>query len=87
MSTPKTDEQSKAALWCIHIAGPDEIHACTSERDAVERAKVFNEWANNLAKERGYDFIQNPATPQPWPDYFKAEDHAIDLRRQLNNSY
>jgi hypothetical protein len=67
------------ATWCVHVAGPDEVHACESRKDAENKAAAFNTWANKLCAEIGNP-NRNPASAKLWP--YDSRSHAADLKSQ-----
>ena len=67
-------------LWCVTVAGPDEVHAASSHADAVDRAAKMNralhvDCAGMLPKTA--QPILCFAYPAPWP--WSPESHAKDL--------
>ena len=64
------------ALWCIRIAGPDEVFAAESHDAAIEVAREHNDHMKILAPE---DREMVRAYVELWP--WSAESHADDLRR------
>lgn len=63
-----------ATLWCVHVSGPDEVHAQPSREEAEATAKVWNSYF----KRQGWDEMSAAAEPWPW----SPKSHAADLAKQ-----
>jgi hypothetical protein len=64
-------------LWCVHVIGPDDVHAAPSEaeaRRAVAHMEKF--WKERYPEEAGWGFVSFEAIP--WPH--SPESHARDVR-------
>lgn len=72
-------------LWCVHIIGPDDVHAAP-DFDMAER------WAvNQNAKMRAYTIAAGMANDPHWPECravvavwpWDADSHANDVPKSL----
>jgi hypothetical protein len=68
-------------LWCIHIPGPDDIHAARDREHAEQMANVHNAFMRRQFL-RGWSENDPPfegclALVAPWP--WDAAAHAEDL--------
>lgn len=61
-------------LWCLHILGPDDIHAAPSKEHAERAAERFNEIYGPVAASAG---VMCRAVAAPWPH--SPESHAEDV--------
>jgi hypothetical protein len=66
----------KAELWCLHIVGPDDVHAAPSKAHAEKAAAAFNEQFKGSAN-------LMHAEVAPWPH--SAESHAEDVEKFIPN--
>lgn len=71
--TPAT--QRDARLWCVHIHGPDDVHAMPSRAAALERANELNEIFGQHPHEEGDPIMR--AVVIEWPH--SANAHKQDL--------
>ena len=73
-------------LWCVHIAGPDELHAAPDYWTALGWAADLNAFmvkraaAEQWAADENWPRVQ--AIVQPWP--WTSEQHAESLKRELD---
>ena len=67
--------QGDARLWCVHIHGPDEVHAMPSRAAALERANELNEIFGQHPHEEGDPIMR--AVVIEWPH--SANAHKQDL--------
>lgn len=71
--TAWTAQQKATIKWCMHIIGPDEVHAARSYEKAVAMAEEMNR-----AMGARYDGSEHEplafsmAAPYPWPDHAAA---------------
>ena len=66
-------------LWCVTVAGPDELHAVPDYATGVRKARELNEWLErNNKKDENAPIIFALIDEWPWD----AESHAKDLVRQ-----
>ncbi|RFA24273.1 hypothetical protein CAI21_22330 [Alkalilimnicola ehrlichii] len=63
---PRTPE-----LWCVHVLGPDDVHAAPSKAHAEKAAEMFNERFGPVAERTG---VMVKAVVAPWPH--SPEAHA-----------
>lgn len=71
-------------LWCVHVIGPDEVHATASLRDAVRAAHGFNTWWHPRTKDDSdADYVLMYANVAQWPH--DAESHASSLADPSND--
>lgn len=61
-------------LWCMHILGPDDVHAAPSKFHAEKAAAAFNERFGPISKETD---VMCRAVVEPWPH--SPESHAADV--------
>lgn len=61
-------------LWCLHILGPDDVHAAPSKEHAERAAERFNEIHGPVAASAG---VMCRAVAAPWPH--SPESHAEDV--------
>ncbi|MFT8418441.1 MAG: hypothetical protein ABF636_06375 [Acetobacter sp.] len=69
----------KGPLWCVTIAGPDEVHAVADYATGVRKARELNVWLekNNKTDENAPIIY---ALVDEWQ--WDAESHAEDIARQ-----
>jgi Lar family restriction alleviation protein len=60
-------------LWCMHIQGPDDVHAAPSKAHAERAAELFN------ARFVGVMDVLCKAVVEPWPH--SPESHAADVEK------
>lgn len=82
----KDPPMSDPALWCIHIPGPDEVHARADREDAERAAAEHNAALKRFAARQAIPFDTDEwkaatAVVIPWPG--TPESHAADLRRNI----
>ena len=67
-------------LWCVHIEGPDDVHAAPDKESAEQRAAAFNAAiAREDAKHVGAPLWPTAkAFAAPWPH--SGDSHAADLK-------
>lgn len=70
-----------AELWCMHVIGPDDVHAAPDKETAQNWADWLNAEAAKSAAMIGEDDPMVKATVAPWP--YSAESHADDLPRAV----
>jgi hypothetical protein len=63
-------------LWCVHIAGPDEVYAARSREQAIDVAQLVNFRLGSVAEEMDAMY---EATAQIWP--WDADEHGSSLRK------
>lgn len=87
-TTPPAEAKTPDAgvgLWCMHVAGPDDIHAAPDFWTALAWAAELNGFiakraiAGKWAEDDNWPLTQ--ATVQPWPG--TAEDHGWRLAKEL----
>ena len=61
-------------LWCLHIIGPDDVHAAPSKAHALRAAARFNDHFEGIA-----NGVLCRAVAEPWPH--SAESHAESVER------
>lgn len=78
---PPTTTQN-LVLWCVHVLGPDDVHAAASFREAAWSAAGAN---------ISFAEIEQPADPvlcfayaAPWP--YSDEMHAEDLKNRRSGA-
>lgn len=69
----------EGVLWCVTVAGPDEVHAVQDYATGVRKARELNEWLERNNKKDEYAPIIY-ALIDEWP--WDAESHAKDIVRQ-----
>ncbi|WP_434603990.1 hypothetical protein [Acetobacter oryzoeni] len=69
----------EGVLWCVTVAGPDEVHAVQDYATGVRKARELNEWLEQNNKKDEYAPIIY-ALIDEWP--WDAESHAKDIVRQ-----
>lgn len=69
-AAPAPAAQGDARLWCVHVQGPDDVHAMPSRAAALERANELNECFGRHPYEDGDPIMR--AVVIEWP-------HAADL--------
>ncbi|MCI1437102.1 MAG: hypothetical protein LKI03_05980 [Acetobacter indonesiensis] len=69
----------EGVLWCVTVAGPDEVHAVQDYATGVRKSRELNEWLerNNKPDENAPIIF---ALIDEWP--WDAESHSKDLVRQ-----
>lgn len=63
-------------LWCVHIAGPDDVYAARSREQAIDVAQIVNFRFGPVAEEMDVMF---EATAQLWP--WDPDEHDSSLRK------
>lgn len=63
-----------ATLWCLHLRGPDDVHAAPSKAHAEAAAATYNAAFKEKAARAGILF---EAVAAPWPH--SAESHAASV--------
>ncbi|WP_273280970.1 hypothetical protein [Pseudooceanicola atlanticus] len=74
----KIEANANLTLWCVHVLGPDDVHAVPSHENAVTLARDINHAVHGVA-EAPKDILCF-AYASPWPH--SAESHAEDLKRE-----
>ncbi|PCJ95920.1 MAG: hypothetical protein COA52_02425 [Hyphomicrobiales bacterium] len=70
------------AKWCVHILGPDEVHAMPTYEEAVKESDKLNGYlAERLTNHAHIEDILCFAHAAPWPH--SDESHAEDLLAAL----
>lgn len=68
-------------LWCVHVIGPDELHACATAGDAIVWAHELNGcMRHHMDRDWTSHSVISWAVPTIWP--YDAASHAEDLIRQ-----
>lgn len=76
----RIERNANLALWCVAVAGPDELHPAPNHAEAVRRAEALNRYVHRLDT-RG-DVLAF-AYAAPWP--LAAEAHAARLAQARPN--
>ncbi|KGM50681.1 hypothetical protein [Pseudooceanicola atlanticus] len=74
----KIEANANLTLWCVHVLGPDDVHAVPSHDAAVIGARELNKAIHGKAE--APEDILCFAYAAPWPH--SAEAHAEDLKRE-----
>ncbi len=74
----RIEKNANLVLWCVHVAGPNDIHAARTHAEAVADAEKMNQaiWSHDKA----LDDVLCFAFADVWP--WSAEKHADDLKRR-----
>lgn len=75
---PGEQDEADGKLWCVHVHGPDDVHAMPTRAAALERANEFNEVFGRHNFKEGDPIMR--AVVIEWPH--SAESHAAELRLQ-----
>jgi hypothetical protein len=74
-------------LWCVHIPGPDDLHAAPDRATAKRMASEHNTWLDQKYWEESINFggdwptrVACTAVVIEWP--WSAESHATALMRE-----
>ena len=74
----KIEANADLTLWCVHVLGPDDVHAMPSHDAAVISARELNKAIHGKAE--APEDILCFAYAAPWPH--SAEAHAEDMERE-----
>lgn len=73
----RIEKNANIMLWSIHVAGPDDVHAAPSHKEAVEQARIWNEALYDRIDDK-LDEILCFSYAAPWP--YDEESHAHDIK-------
>lgn len=74
----KIEANADLVLWCVHVLGPDDVHATASHAEAVSEANRLNVslWSRENAPRDVLCF----AYADVWP--WSADAHSVDRLAQ-----
>lgn len=82
----RDDDGAEVILWCMHVAGPDDVHAAPDFWTGLVWAAELNAFFAARAEKEGWAADENwpliQATVQRWTG--SAERHATSLARELS---
>lgn len=80
--TPKERAEANAnlTLWCVHVLGPDDLHAMPTHEAAVVSAREMNHALYSKVVARTDDDVLCFAYAAPWPH--SADAHAGSLAEE-----
>lgn len=76
----KIEANANLTLWCVHVLGPDDVHAAPSHDAAVIHARQLNKTVHRRVEL--LDDILCFAYAAPWPHSPKS--HAEDLKHWVS---
>lgn len=83
--TPKERAEANAnlTLWCVHVLGPDDLHAMPTHEAAVMSAREMNYALYSKAATRTDDDVLCFAYAAPWPHSKEAHAGALAGGRRV----
>ena len=76
-----------ATLWCVHVIGPDDVHAApdfdTAEQWAIRQNALMRKYTVDAGMEDDPYWPQVRAVVAVWP--WSAEGHAADLPNSIRD--
>jgi len=77
------EANANLTLWCVHVAGPDDVYAEASHAAAVRRADELNRTTHALISERhpSDNTIMCFAYADIWP--WSKERHAESMKEEV----
>lgn len=75
----KIEANANLTLWCVHILGPDDVHAAPSHGAAATHAHELNKSLHSRVG--APDDVLCFAYAAPWPH--GREDHAVAVKDWL----
>lgn len=71
------EKNANLVKWCVHVYGPDDVHATATHKDAVDLAEKWNRETFGVPDAADLSSIMCFAFAAPWPHSDDA--HTDDL--------